>query len=304
MAAGAALLAVAVLWPTPARGPLRDAATAACRALAARLRAEVAYRLSDEDGAFAHDYDRPTEKADEATDGAAARVPRDAQPPGQPEHRRASDRSPRRRARLAQRDRRPGGAPDAGRARQPSRLCGEGRRSGCARARGRSAHRRPAETPPTCKRRWPSCARLWRGSSRTPQASCRSHGQAATSRPDRRRPTGERVHQLAGSELPRAGARLCGHQHRRQHRADRRRRATQLACARARTSAAGHRRARSPLRSERGELARRAQLRVAAQQRARRGRSCACRPRRRTRPACSTRSGSCSARSRCCARTR
>ena len=31
MASGAALLAVALLWPTPTRGPLRDAATAACR---------------------------------------------------------------------------------------------------------------------------------------------------------------------------------------------------------------------------------------------------------------------------------
>jgi uncharacterized membrane protein YccC len=49
MAAGAALLAVFLLWPTPARGPLRDAAAAACRALAARMRAEVACRLGGED---------------------------------------------------------------------------------------------------------------------------------------------------------------------------------------------------------------------------------------------------------------
>jgi uncharacterized membrane protein YccC len=40
MASGAALLAIALLWPAPVRNPLRAAAIAACRALAARLRAE------------------------------------------------------------------------------------------------------------------------------------------------------------------------------------------------------------------------------------------------------------------------
>ncbi len=55
MAAAAALLAVALLWPLPAREPLRSAATIACRALAARLRAEVAYVLSDRDSSFAND---------------------------------------------------------------------------------------------------------------------------------------------------------------------------------------------------------------------------------------------------------
>jgi uncharacterized membrane protein YccC len=38
LAAGAALLAVALLWPAPARDPVRSAAIAGCRALAARLR--------------------------------------------------------------------------------------------------------------------------------------------------------------------------------------------------------------------------------------------------------------------------
>jgi uncharacterized membrane protein YccC len=47
MAAGAALLAAGLLWPAPARGPLRAAATAACRTLAARLRTEIAYLMSD-----------------------------------------------------------------------------------------------------------------------------------------------------------------------------------------------------------------------------------------------------------------
>jgi uncharacterized membrane protein YccC len=39
MAAGAALIGITLLWPAPARNPLRDAAIAACRALAAQLRA-------------------------------------------------------------------------------------------------------------------------------------------------------------------------------------------------------------------------------------------------------------------------
>jgi uncharacterized membrane protein YccC len=66
MAAGAAFLAVALLWPTPTRGPLRSAATNACRALAARLRAEVAFMLSDHEDAFAHDRDHAIKQSDEA----------------------------------------------------------------------------------------------------------------------------------------------------------------------------------------------------------------------------------------------
>ncbi|MCW2542437.1 MAG: hypothetical protein JWN95_4162 [Frankiales bacterium] len=43
IAAGAAFLAVWLLWPAPARSPLRRPAIEACRALAARLRADVAF---------------------------------------------------------------------------------------------------------------------------------------------------------------------------------------------------------------------------------------------------------------------
>jgi uncharacterized membrane protein YccC len=42
LAAGCSLLAIALLWPAPARDPVRTGAIAACRALAARLRAEIA----------------------------------------------------------------------------------------------------------------------------------------------------------------------------------------------------------------------------------------------------------------------
>ena len=47
MASGAALLAVALLWPSPSREPLRGPAIAACRALAERLRTHVAYLIRD-----------------------------------------------------------------------------------------------------------------------------------------------------------------------------------------------------------------------------------------------------------------
>lgn len=50
LAAGAALVASAVLRPTPTRTALRTAATETCRALAARLRAEVALLLAEEAG--------------------------------------------------------------------------------------------------------------------------------------------------------------------------------------------------------------------------------------------------------------
>jgi hypothetical protein len=66
MAAGAALLAISLLWPAPTRSGLRSAAASACRALAARLRAEVAYTLSDEDAVFAGDLERAVEQAHDA----------------------------------------------------------------------------------------------------------------------------------------------------------------------------------------------------------------------------------------------
>ena len=48
MAGAASLIAIAVLWPSPPREPLRDRAIAGCRALAARLRADVHYVLGDD----------------------------------------------------------------------------------------------------------------------------------------------------------------------------------------------------------------------------------------------------------------
>ena len=47
MAAAASLVAIAVLWPAPARDALRGPAVAACRALAARLRSDAAFLLGE-----------------------------------------------------------------------------------------------------------------------------------------------------------------------------------------------------------------------------------------------------------------
>lgn len=57
MAGAVSVLAIALLWPSPARNPVRTAAIDACRALAERLRAEIAWmtsQASDSDSGDAH----------------------------------------------------------------------------------------------------------------------------------------------------------------------------------------------------------------------------------------------------------
>ena len=66
LAGAVAFFAVGLLWPAPSRDPLRAAASAACKALAARMRAEVAYRLSDGDPALQPDLDCAVEASDDA----------------------------------------------------------------------------------------------------------------------------------------------------------------------------------------------------------------------------------------------
>jgi hypothetical protein len=68
MAGGAALVAIALLWPAPARDRLRDAAAAACRALAARLGAGVAYLSGGTDEQLARDRDHAAVRADQAVE--------------------------------------------------------------------------------------------------------------------------------------------------------------------------------------------------------------------------------------------
>ena len=69
LAGAAALAAVTLLWPAPARDPLRGASSAACRALAARLRSEAAYLSSGGDQQLGADHDRAAWHSDEAVSG-------------------------------------------------------------------------------------------------------------------------------------------------------------------------------------------------------------------------------------------
>jgi hypothetical protein len=66
LAAAVSLVAITVLWPAPRREPLRAAATRACRALAARLRADVAVMLDGRDPSVVADYERAVAEADQA----------------------------------------------------------------------------------------------------------------------------------------------------------------------------------------------------------------------------------------------
>jgi uncharacterized membrane protein YccC len=68
MAGGAAVLAVVVLWPAPARDRLRDSVTGACRALAARLRAHTALAAGS---GSREDYDAARAASDAATTALA-----------------------------------------------------------------------------------------------------------------------------------------------------------------------------------------------------------------------------------------
>jgi hypothetical protein len=74
MTAGAALVAIVLLWPAPARDGLRGAAAAACRALAARLHAGIAFHLSGMDGQFARDRDHAAAQSDQAVEALRGAV--------------------------------------------------------------------------------------------------------------------------------------------------------------------------------------------------------------------------------------
>ena len=66
LASAAALVAVTILWPAPSRDPLRAPATAACRALAARLRSDVAYLLGEADAPSEAEHDTAIAEAETA----------------------------------------------------------------------------------------------------------------------------------------------------------------------------------------------------------------------------------------------
>ncbi len=66
LASLAALVAVAVLWPTPTQDPLRGPATAACRAAAGRLRTEVSFVLDEADRPSQAEYEQAIAASDAA----------------------------------------------------------------------------------------------------------------------------------------------------------------------------------------------------------------------------------------------
>ncbi|MGF7238639.1 MAG: FUSC family protein [Frankia sp.] len=63
MASGASVLAVWLLWPAPAPDPLRAPAAAACRALAARLHSDLAYRRGGAGAPTAADHEEAGSRA-------------------------------------------------------------------------------------------------------------------------------------------------------------------------------------------------------------------------------------------------
>jgi uncharacterized membrane protein YccC len=68
IASAVAVVAIVVLWPAPAREPLRAPAVDACRALAARLRAEAAAMLRAGNPELAAERDRAIAEADAAVE--------------------------------------------------------------------------------------------------------------------------------------------------------------------------------------------------------------------------------------------
>jgi hypothetical protein len=66
LAAAASVLAISLLWPSPVRNPVRAAAVDGCRALATRLRGDVAYILSDGSAAARAAHDAVVAGANEA----------------------------------------------------------------------------------------------------------------------------------------------------------------------------------------------------------------------------------------------
>jgi uncharacterized membrane protein YccC len=66
MASAASLLAISLLWPAPTRDPLRSRAIAACRALAERLRADVAFLLGGAEHLPDEEHDEVVTRTDAA----------------------------------------------------------------------------------------------------------------------------------------------------------------------------------------------------------------------------------------------
>ncbi len=68
LASAFSLLAISLLWPAPARDPVRSSAVSACRALAARLRAEVDFVMAGRPAAGEAGYQEAVQAADAAVE--------------------------------------------------------------------------------------------------------------------------------------------------------------------------------------------------------------------------------------------
>jgi uncharacterized membrane protein YccC len=68
MASAASFIAVALLWPAPAKDPLKAPAILACRAMAARLRSDFAYMHGGVDAPSTEDHERVVQAGSAATD--------------------------------------------------------------------------------------------------------------------------------------------------------------------------------------------------------------------------------------------
>ena len=72
LAAAVSLLAISLLWPSPARDPVRTSAIAACRALAARLRAELEFVVAGRPASGEAAYQEAVAGADAAVGAVQA----------------------------------------------------------------------------------------------------------------------------------------------------------------------------------------------------------------------------------------
>ena len=267
-----------LLWPAPARDPLRRAALVACRELAARLRSEVACLLDGEHRPSPAEHDEAVARAE----AAVAAVHRTFfATPYRPTGLSTSGRAVVRlvdelgwlNAIIVQAPPQPAAEPGS-----TASACAVKTRAAAVLERGADLLEGSGEGPDGAHDRARRAARR-----RSPRWRARDRGRAAGQPDDeRRRPL--RAAALVSAldpELPRPGAELRRLADRRQHRRCRRRRAAQLARAPARPPA--RRPAGTALGSAgAGRGPRRAALGLAAQQPARRGRARPRRPRRRS----------------------
>ena len=188
IAAAVSLVAITVLWPSAVAFPIEARAIAACRALAARIRAEIAWVLGGGGASCERAYREAARARRRRGGGAGQAVPRDALPADRAEHQGPRRDPARRRAALAERRRARGRAlkrrrvpPDQVDLRRQARR----RRGARPRRRRRSTRRRRRRRPPRASspRRASGCATALRAARGARPPACRSAERAAAGRP-------------------------------------------------------------------------------------------------------------------------